>query len=132
MSDFTNKVGCECQHMLSLSVSKVSTPSVQCRTQCCLVQFDAAEIIFSVVAQAPFHANAALTLHGYTLQAIWLGLMALTSLLLLLPPSHFTHTWHMASEQFNSANDDSPVWEAYRVCGLPSAAYHIWDRSAYM
>ena len=55
--------------------------------------------------------------HWY-LQGIWGGLMALTSLLLLLPPSHFTHTWHMASEQFNSVNDDSPVWEAYRVQAL--------------
>lgn len=53
--------------------------------------------------------------------------MVLTSLLLLLPTSHFTHTWHMASEQFNSVNDDSPVWEAYRVSlctvhGLKSAS----------
>ena len=41
--------------------------------------------------------------------------MTLTTLLLLLPHSGFTHVWHIASEQFNSADDYSPVWEAYRV-----------------
>ena len=41
--------------------------------------------------------------------------MTLTTLLLLLPHSSFTHVWHIASEQFNSADDYSPVWEAYRV-----------------
>lgn len=60
------------------------------------------------------------------MQGIWLGLMVLTSLLLLLPTSHFTHTWHMASEQFNSANDDSPVWEAYRVSlSRPLSLSHV-------
>ena len=52
-------------------------------------------------------------------QGLWIGLMALTTLLLLLPPCHFTHVWHIASEQFNSDNDYSPVWEAYRVSLRP-------------
>lgn len=126
-----------CEHMLSLSlsISRVNNPSL-CNADsdviwCNLMRLRPFFFLFDV-AQAPFLAEALLTLLDYTLQAIWLGLMALTSLLLLLPPSHFTHTWHMASEQFNSANDDSPVWEAYRVCGLPFSAYNIWDRSADM
>lgn len=41
--------------------------------------------------------------------------MTLTTLLLLLRPCHFTHVWHIASEQFNSITDDSPVWASYRV-----------------
>lgn len=45
--------------------------------------------------------------------------MALTTLLLLLPPCTFTHVWHIASEQFNSSNDDSPVWVSYRVSLCP-------------
>ena len=49
------------------------------------------------------------------MQGLWTGLMALTTLLLLLPPCHFTHVWHIASEQFNSDNDSSPAWESYRV-----------------
>lgn len=57
------------------------------------------------------HCNAL----AYCVQGLWAGLMTLCSLLLLLPPCHFTHVWHMASEQFNAANDYSPVWEAYRV-----------------
>jgi len=49
--------------------------------------------------------------------------MTLTTLLLLLPHSGFTHVWHIASEQFNSANDYSPVWEAYRVSKAPSCVH---------
>lgn len=45
--------------------------------------------------------------------------MALTTLLLLLPACHFTHVWHIASEQFNSINDYSPVWVSYRVSSCP-------------
>ena len=53
------------------------------------------------------------------MQGLWTGLMALTTLLLLLPPCHFTHVWHIASEQFNTDNDYSPVWESFRVSFCP-------------
>lgn len=45
--------------------------------------------------------------------------MTMTTLLLLLRPCNFTHVWHIASEQFNSVNDNSPVWASYRVSPFP-------------
>lgn len=65
------------------------------------------------------------------MQGLWVALMTLTTLLLLLPHSGFTHVWHIASEQFNSANDYSPVWEAYRVSDAPLGVHlhgQIFDK----
>ena len=60
---------------------------------------------------------------GLPTQGLWVALMTLTTLLLLLPHSGFTHVWHIASEQFNGADDYSPVWEAYRVSNAPSCVH---------
>ncbi|KAL0038469.1 hypothetical protein WJX77_007492 [Trebouxia sp. C0004] len=58
-------------------------------------------------------------LYNWALTGLWVALMTLTTLLLLLPHSGFTHVWHIASEQFNSANDYSPVWKSLQRGGFP-------------
>ncbi|DBB17796.1 TPA: hypothetical protein ACH3X3_002824 [Trebouxia sp. C0006] len=59
--------------------------------------------------------------YNWAVTGLWVALMTLTTLLLLLPHSGFTHVWHIASQQFNSADDYSPVWEAYREEGFPES-----------
>ncbi|KAL3158258.1 hypothetical protein ABBQ38_010509 [Trebouxia sp. C0009 RCD-2024] len=55
--------------------------------------------------------------YNWAVVGLWTGLMTMTTLLLLLRPCNFTHVWHIASEQFNSVNDNSPVWASYREAG---------------
>ncbi|KAG0585432.1 hypothetical protein KC19_2G011200 [Ceratodon purpureus] len=51
------------------------------------------------------------------------GLLVFMSALLLLSHSGFTSLWHVASEQFNKMNSNSPVWIAYQAHGgSPSSA----------
>ncbi|KAJ7563253.1 hypothetical protein O6H91_03G102700 [Diphasiastrum complanatum] len=70
---------------------------------------------------------------NWLLLVSYIGLVALFSVLLLLPNSSFTSQWHVASEQFNKPNADSPVWAMYQEHGgQPSPAmpfsfrFHLW------
>lgn len=51
------------------------------------------------------------------------ALFIINSLLLLLPQSGFTELWHIASQQFNSADPDNSIWADYQKAGgSPSPA----------
>ncbi|KAH7415779.1 hypothetical protein KP509_14G060200 [Ceratopteris richardii] len=55
--------------------------------------------------------------YNWIIMVCYGSLMVLMSVLLLLPPNGFTSLWHVASEQFNSANTSSPVWKLYQDAG---------------
>lgn len=56
-------------------------------------------------------------LRNWLLCLVWGSLFGLTVYLLLSPPSAATFTFHIASQAFNGAGTDSPVWMKYQEAG---------------
>ena len=52
---------------------------------------------------------------------VFISLYTLNTLLLLLPESHFTRPWHVASQAFNSDGTNSVVWQLWQAAGNPTS-----------